>query len=146
MMFKTRHLMLFTAALFIAGCGGTQNTDGSTSDDAKDRFVGTYTRIPYVGTYGNVAPNLTGEEIQVSKSGDIYRLSDPYEDTAFTKKADGVLEDITLGAPIERRGSLGTITTGQIRFFDGSNPVDVLKVEFAFEDFLLIRKSEDRAH
>ena len=102
-----------------------------------DPFVGTYTRIPFIGTYGDVNPAATGMKIKIAKSGEVYHLSG--YSFAFTEKSKGVLEDISLGTPIVRRGSLGTITAGQMQFPDGGKPLEVLKVEFAYDHFLLIK-------
>jgi hypothetical protein len=105
--------------------------------NTKDQFVGTYIRIPFIGTYGNVNPEATGKKFQITKAGEVYHLSGSND--AFVEKSKGVLEDITLGTPIVRRGSLGTITAGQMNFSDGSKPIEVLKVKFAFDHFLLIK-------
>jgi hypothetical protein len=103
--------------------------------NTKDQFVGTYIRIPFIGTFGNVAPEATGKKFQITKSGEVYHFSG-YK---FVEKSKGILEDISLGSPIERRGSLGTITAGKMNFSDGSKPIEVLKVEFGFDHFLLLK-------
>jgi hypothetical protein len=109
--------------------------------NTKEQFVGTYIRIPFTGTYGNVNPEATGKKFQITKSGEVYRLSGSND--TFVEKSKGVLEDITLGTPIVRRGSLGTITAGQMNFPDESKPIEVLKVKFAFDHFLLIKVPDD---
>ena len=112
-------------------------SDQASEKNAKDQFVGTYIRIPFTGTYGNVNPEATGKEFKITKSGEGYHLSE-YSDT-FVVKSKGVLEDMIPGAPNANRGSLGTITAGKLNLSDGSEPIDVLKVKFAFDHFLLIK-------
>jgi hypothetical protein len=108
--------------------------------NAKDQFVGTYIRIPFTGTYGNVKPEATGKEFKITKSGEVYHISG-YSET-FVVKSKGVLEDVVPGVPNAIRGSLGTITAGQLNLSDGSKPIEVLKVKFAFDHFLLIKVNE----
>jgi hypothetical protein len=107
---------------------------------AKDQFVGTYIRIPFTGTYGNVNPEATGKEFKITKSGEVYQFSG-YGET-FMEKSKGVLQDVVPGNPTAVKGSLGTITAGKLNLSDGSEPIDVLKVKFAFDHFLLIKVNE----
>jgi hypothetical protein len=108
-----------------------------TEKNVKDQFVGTYIRIPFTGTYGNVNPEATGKEFKITKSGEGYHLSE-YSDT-FVVKSKGVLEDMIPGTPNASRGSHGTITAGKLNLSDENEPIDVLKVKFAFDHFLLIK-------
>ena len=133
------HIVALLSIISVAGCVSTPANRGNDTSQVGDRYVGTYTRAPFIGTYGNVSPSLDGDTISISKSGTIYRLTGPYADYAFTETSNGVLEDILLDAPISRKGSLGSITAGEMEFADGSPPVQVLKAEFAFEHFLLIK-------
>ncbi len=112
-------------------------SDQASEKHAKDQFVGTYIRIPFTGTYGNVNPEATGKEFKITKSGEGYHLSE-YSDT-FVVKSKGVLEDMIPGAPNANRGSHGTITAGKLNLSDENEPIDVLKVKFAFDHFLLIK-------
>jgi hypothetical protein len=108
-----------------------------TEKNVKDQFVGTYIRIPFTGTYGNVNPEATGKEFKITKSGEFYQLSGCGE--TFMEKSKGVLQDVFPGNPTAMKGSLGSITAGKLNLSDGSEPIDVLKVKFAFDHFLLIK-------
>ena len=129
----------FLLIILVFGCVSMPADQEANADKSGDLFVGTYTQAPFVGTYGNVNSSQYGQVVQVKKSGDLYQLTGAYADYAFIKKSKGVLEDISKNAPIVRRGALGSITAGKMVFADGSPPVQILKAEFCYEHFLLIK-------
>lgn len=104
---------------------------GVRSADPEDPFVGTYVKVsfPSGGREGRLV---------ITKDGEQYRLDDAagskknyYSGFTFTRKKDGQLAD--------RPGGLGTITLGHVKFADDKSPMTVLRVEFCYEHFLLIR-------
>lgn len=98
---------------------------------AKDPFVGDFIKYgrweSRTGTF-NEAP-----ELSITKEGDIYRLSKPYETFKFKLVKDGEISD---GA-----GGIGTIYFGTAQYADG-HKVRVLRAEFCYERFILYERDE----
>ena len=100
-------------------CSAALTGDESEPATKNDPFVGTFSR------------GLIGESTDISMSGDIYKLTGEYARVEFKKKSESVLQD--------SKGVLGTLTTGQLRFADSKEPIQVLRADFAYDHFLLVK-------
>jgi len=97
--------------------------DAATSDQPEaDPFIGWYTK------------GLLGEAVHITREGDSYRINKTTgKDFVFHMQKQGVLED--------EQAVLGTLTLGELNFADApDNTVIVLKAEFCYEHFLLIKQ------
>lgn len=100
---------------------------GTAEAEKADRWEGTYLK------YGRYDIHRQGQfrealAITISKHGNGYRLSTPYDSWTFTEVEKGVLSD--------GKGGLGKIYLGSAEFADGKR-VPVLRAEFCYEQFIL---------
>jgi hypothetical protein len=87
-----------------------------------DSWEGTYARRGWANGGG------VDEHVTITKSGDGYYLSKPYDGRKFTEVEKGVLSD--------DKGGLGRIYAGAATFSDGTR-FKILRVEFCYESFFL---------
>src|SRR6185295_7263816 len=100
---------------------------GTAEPEKADRWAGTYLKY---GRYDIHREGQFGEAraITISKHGNGYRLSAPYEAWTFTEVEKGVLSD--------GKGGIGKIYLGSTEFADGKR-VKVLRADFCYEWFIL---------
>ncbi len=97
---------------------------------------------PWVGSYlkyarydlGRLGQFAEAQTITISKNGDGYSLSKPYDEAQFKEITKGILSD--------RVGGLGKIFFGSVEYADGKKD-SILRAEFCYEDFILYRKTVD---
>jgi hypothetical protein len=124
-----RTLILLSAAVALLGLLGFSRV-GSTAPPADDPWEGTYLKFTEYeserrGSEG-CAPTIT-----ITRDGDGYVLSKPYDGRKFREFKPGVLSD--------REGGIGKIYRGSYKFANGSEG-RILYAGFCYEQFYLFRK------
>jgi len=128
-----RSLMLVVAGLaLVAGVVVFASSLAAEAEKAEpDPFVGSYLKFgrwkPRKGQFGEV-PSIT-----ITKAGDTYQLSRPYDTWKFKPVEKGVISD--------GKGGLGSIYAGKTQFVDGFR-VRTLRAEFCYEHFILYDSGE----
>jgi hypothetical protein len=97
---------------------------------------------PWTGTYSYFADHDTSRSgqfgearrITITKEGDFYRLSKPYDDFKFKETKKGHLYD--------EKAIFGGLTLGSMEFSDGRH-ARVLRAEFCYEHFYLVGGLDD---
>jgi hypothetical protein len=100
-----------------------------------ERWAGTYFKY---ARYDAHRQGQFGEaqQVTITRKGDGYTLSKPYEGRKFTEAEKGVLSDGT--------GGLGKIYLGSAEFADGKR-FRILRVEFCYEQFILYGGMDETA-
>src|SRR5579862_7239921 len=116
------------AAIGVAVLAVLRPSGAEPAAKADDPWVGTYL---YYAEYDHNRQGQFGEarKITISKDGDIYKLSKPFDNGKFRETKKGVLSD--------EKGGLGKLFLGSMEFSDGVR-ARVLRADFCYETFTLV--------
>ncbi len=120
--------LALTAGLALATHRGGAEPAAGTADP----WSGTYLKYDRYDTHRQ-GQFGEAQQITITRDGDGYRLSKPYEGRKFTEVRKGVLSD--------GKGGLGKLYLGTAEFADGKR-VRILRAEFCYDWFILYAQEE----
>jgi hypothetical protein len=123
-------LILFAFGSVAFGGGMSYFSSGRAADKPAEKtasWEGTYFKYAQFDS-GRQGQFGEAKQLTITKDGDVYRLSKPYDGRRFTEIRKGVLSDV--------QGGIGKIHFGSAEFADGKR-VRVLRADFCYEYFIL---------
>lgn len=123
-------LFVLAAALVVSLLCLTHGRGAEPPARQADPWVGTYLKYD---RYDTRRQGQFGEaqQVTITRDGNGYRLSKPYNGWKFTEVRKGVLSDVEGGGP-----HLGKLILGTAKFADGKH-TRVLRAEFCYDWFFL---------
>lgn len=122
-----RHVSIIVVCALLTGLLGWTSLQSADKKPETDPWVGTYLKF---GGYDAKNRDGFAEELKITitKQGEVYKLSKPYDQWEFKETEKGVLTNPPLGTLY--------LATAE---FPKKNPARVLRVEFCYEHFILYR-------
>lgn len=121
------------AVTILAVFAAMRPSSAGPSVKVEDPWTGSYSK------FGEFEPARTGQvgeapKITITKEGDVYKLSKPYDLYQFKEVRKGILED--------DKGVLGHLALGSMEFGDGRR-ARVLRAGFCYESFYLVGRLDE---